>query len=400
MDGERRRSSLYDGDREEAPRDRRRARRVLLVAVVAAVAVAGGAAVILATADDEAPREATPDETVPVSDPPERAAAGSIERETAEGLTVRLKVGDDAQWMGLPQQALPGMPEFCEATGMASGTIISDEAVAQTQLVLSKVSSPEGGGQVMIGGTLEGAPIWGAVVQVPPQITLVRATYPGREPDEMEPVDGVAVVALTAPPLANAAGGPNVPGQFVLGIDLRQATIEFVAGDGKRTTLDVETDLGGPPLWNDQRCWGQADVDRTIPAPSEPELPDPGEQPADAEAAEAAVNAALGDLFSAPVEEGREFFDLLDDASGIDLGVAAQMENHADLETLLTEGDVTITDLVFISPIEAFYFYELDTPLGPVTDRFGRARVVDGVWKITRGTFCQEILNYGVFCGV
>ncbi len=400
MDGERRRSSLYDGDREDAPRNGRRSRWVLLVALLAAVAIAGGAAVLLATTDDDPPREAAPDESVPGSDPPEPAAAGSIERVTAEGLTVRLKVGDDAQVLGFPQQAAPGAPEWCEATGMASGTVISDEAVAQTQLVLSKVSSPEGGGQMMIGGTLEGAPIWGAVVQVPPQITLVRATYPGREPDEMEPVDGVAVVALTAPVPADAAGVPNVVGQFGLGIDLRQATIEFVAGNGGRTTLDVETDLVGPPIWTDQRCWGQGVVDGTIPPPEPPELPDPGEQPADAEAAEAAVRAALDDLFSAPVEEGREFFDLLDDASGIDLGVAAQMENHADLETLLTKGDVTITDLVFISPIEAFYFYDLETPLAPVINRFGRARVVDGVWKITRGTFCQEILNYGVFCGV
>lgn len=391
---------MYDGDREDAPRDGRRSRWVLVGAGLAVVAIAGGAVVVLLAArNDEAPREAGPDESVPATDPPDDAPpAGVIERVTAEGLTVRLSMGDDLGMMGFPQPAVDGAPDWCEVSGMAFGTIISEKAVAQSQLALSKVAGPEGGGQVMLGGTMEGAPIWGAVVQVPPQITLVRATYPGREPDEMEPVDGVAVVALTAPPLP---AGQNVAGPFGFGIDLRQAAIEFVAGNGGRTTLDVQTDLMGPPMWNDQRCWDPTgNAGGTIPPSEPPSLPDPGEQPADAEAAEAAVRAALGDLFDAPIEEGREFFALLDDASGIDLGVASAMKTATDLKTLLTEGDATITDLVFISPIEAFFFYDLDAPMGPVTYRFGRARVVDGVWKITRGTFCQEVLNYGVFCGV
>lgn len=182
--------------------------------------------------------------------------------------------------------------------------------------------------------------------------------------------------------------------------DIVNVDVTVITPDGWYGDTSRMFEIGDCSIWTDQRCWGQGVVDGTIPPVEPPQLPDPGEQPADAEAAEAAVRAALDDLFSAPVEEGREFFDLLDDASGIDLGVADQMENHADLETLLTKGDATITDLVFISPIEAFYFYDLETPLAPVINRFGRARVVDGVWKITRGTFCQEILNYGVFCGV
>jgi len=86
--------------------------------------------------------------------------------------------------------------------------------------------------------------------------------------------------------------------------------------------------------------------------------------------------------------------------SAIDLNVASALKAQPDLETLLTEGDARITDLVFISPIEAFFFYDLDAPYGPVTFRFGRARLVDGSWRITRGTYCQEITQYGAFCGV
>jgi hypothetical protein len=238
-------------------------------------------------------------------------------------------------------------------------------------------------------------------VQVPPQVTLVRATFPGGEPDEMEPVDGVAIVAMTAPPLpANAAPGQIGIDPFGFGVDLRQATVEFVSGNGRSTSLDVQSGFMGPAMWNDQRCWGEGVVDGTIPPPEPPDLPDPGEQPPDAAAAEAAVGDALADLFSAPVEVGREFFDLLDDASGLDINVASALEDQPELENLLTKSDATISALVFISPIEAFFLYDLDAPYGPVSNRFGRARFVDGRWKITRGTFCQETLPYGVFCGV
>jgi hypothetical protein len=60
-----------------------------------------------------------------------------------------------------------------------------------------------------------------------------------------------------------------------------------------------------------------------------------------------------------------------------------------------------MTDLVFISPVEAFFYYDMENSIsGVYPDRLGRARFVDGAWKITRGTFCQELVTVGGYCGV
>ncbi|MGB8859333.1 MAG: hypothetical protein WCC60_08755 [Ilumatobacteraceae bacterium] len=400
MDSARRRSSLYDGDGPDEPR-RNVTRTVVVSLAVIALVVAGAVAAVLISRDDGAQR-ASPDASVPVTDASsEDLSPAAVERVTAEGLTVRLHVSDNPDVVGQQPPPAAGAPAWCEATGMAFGTVISDLAVAQSQMAVSKVAAPNGGGQLLMGGVLEGSPMWGVVVQVPPQIALVRASLPGVEPDEMEPVDGVAIVALPAPARpVGAAPIPNRVDPWGIGIDLGRAKVEFVSASGHSETFDVSTDFMGPAMWNDQRCWPQAfPQGEPEPAPP-PVLPDPGEQPADAVAAEAAVAGALGELYAAPIEEGREFFDLIDDASGIDLNVASSLKDQPELRNLLTKGDATISELVFISPIEAFFVYDLDAPYGPVVNRFGRARFVDGRWKITRGTFCQETLPYGVICGV
>lgn len=370
--------------------------------LVATTAVAAAAAVVVVVAVSRDDGSVATSDSLP--DTVNDAAAGAasvIERVTAEGLTVRLLVTDGAAQFQ-PVQVPEGAPAWCVPTGMASGTIISAAAVAQSQLTLSEVAAPAGGGQLFFGGTLEDDPMWGAIVQVPPGVVLVRATRPGVEADEMEPVDGLAIVALPALKGDGALqpGGP-MPGFNPWGdVDLDGTAIELVSATGERRRLDPRTDLQGPPMWTDQRCWQIPDqlAPGTGP-PSELELPAPGEQPADPAAARAEVERALQDLFRAPIEEGLEFFDLIDDASGIDLSVAEQIEEGSSVAEVLSESEVTVVDLVFVSPVEAFFYYDI---VGPATnlDRFGRARFVDGRWKITRGTFCQEVMAWGVFCGV
>lgn len=404
MDRDRRRSSLYDGDATEE--SRRSTRRTLVALLASTVLLAGGVGVAVwmtndSRNDDSDGEGVAATDSVPGTDVPNGAARPAlVDRVTEEGLTVRLRVGDDLFGMGA-QPVAEDAPGWCEVSGMASGTIISDVAVALTQMPVSKLASPDGAGQLMVGGGPEGAPIWGVVVQVPAQVVLVRATLPGAQPDEMEPIDGLAIVALTAPVRAGNAPGVG-PGGFDPwgGVDLDQAAIELVSANGQHETLDAQTGFNGPAMWNDQRCWPQNGGQPDFEPPPPPELPPPGEQPPDPAAAEAAVSQSFVELFSAPVEEGREFFDLIDDASGIDINIASTLKNQPELKDLLTESSPDVVNLVFISPVEAFFLYDLDSPFVPITNRLGRARFVDGRWKITRGTFCQEVIAFGVWCGV
>ena len=60
---------------------------------------------------------------------------------------------------------------------------------------------------------------------------------------------------------------------------------------------------------------------------------------------------------------------------------------------------ITLDDVVFASATKAYFQYHWDTPgystYGP---RFGEADLVDGTWKVTRASMCQDITLTGVSC--
>ncbi len=59
----------------------------------------------------------------------------------------------------------------------------------------------------------------------------------------------------------------------------------------------------------------------------------------------------------------------------------------------------TIDELVFTTPAEAWFRYSIDTPGNDFDNRYGIAVLVDGVWKITRATVCQDLSLAGGDCG-
>ena len=59
---------------------------------------------------------------------------------------------------------------------------------------------------------------------------------------------------------------------------------------------------------------------------------------------------------------------------------------------------VAVDELVFVDAANAVFRYTLDTPNATFSDQLGRARLVDGVWKITRGTLCQDLSHGGGTC--
>ena len=100
------------------------------------------------------------------------------------------------------------------------------------------------------------------------------------------------------------------------------------------------------------------------------------------------------------------------DVAGLaDVGLVKQLGEKFDLHPLAIEdvmnggfGEAastsvhTMTGLVFVSPDEAWFTYDVETTSGSFTNRFGIAYRIDGVWKITRAVICQDLSLAGGQC--
>ena len=131
-------------------------------------------------------------------------------------------------------------------------------------------------------------------------------------------------------------------------------------------------------------------------SPPPPELPQPGEQPEDAEAAEAEIRANFIALFDrdAVFEDRAE--QLLDDTTGLQ-DALDQLEAGGFADAAQTSSR-TMTDLVFVSPDEAWFGYDLETVFSDFPSRFGIAYLIDGQWRIARAVICQDFALAGVYC--
>ena len=58
-----------------------------------------------------------------------------------------------------------------------------------------------------------------------------------------------------------------------------------------------------------------------------------------------------------------------------------------------------LNDLVFTSPTEAWFMYEIHTTtVGVLGNRFGIVRLVDGDWRFARAVVCQDLSLAGAPC--
>lgn len=220
-------------------------------------------------------------------------------------------------------------------------------------------------------GYVEGEPGFGAVVQVPDDVTSVEFVTPvGR--------DQVAPTAAATEDWAGGVAVLLVPGEIT--DDLQ---VVLTSGEGERT-LTPSTMAA---------MWG-ADVYRDECMPPPPPLPPAGEQPDDAAAAEAAVRAAW-DAVHIGDDETR--LAAIDDGTGL---VAAwdELEQGPYAQAAAT-ASFPVRELVFTTPDEAWFRYDVESEVADFSDRYGRAVLgEDGVWRITRDTVCQDLQLAGASC--
>ena len=209
-------------------------------------------------------------------------------------------------------------------------------------------------------GYPEGSPIFGALAQVDPDVTQVTMTTASGLTDSTAPIDGLALLEV--------AGGIE-----------QDLTFTVTKGDGSSTTTPV-AELTAP--------YATAEY-HTACDPPPPVLPEAGEQPSDPNAAEAAVRAnwAIVHDFAGDPQSRRSYVD--DDTGVAEAWTALQNGDYADAAKAST---ADIAELVFTSPTEAWFRYDLLTPITNFYDRYGIAHLgADGVWIFTRQTICQDI---------
>lgn len=221
-------------------------------------------------------------------------------------------------------------------------------------------------------GVGEGAPVAWAVAQVGGDVATVRVRFAAGGEDEMDPVDGVAVLASA---IASTGERGDIP---ALG-----GTLEVLdAAGGVLATTDLVPDV---PV-------EQQVLNRPECAPVPPSLPEPnGPPPAD----EAAASAAIAEAFAIVYADERtqeERFARIDDPAGV---AEATEEVAANFPGALdSDNSVRIEELRFLNATEAAVRYTIVLP-GYTTpefpNRIGGAVLVDGVWKVTHETICHDL---------
>jgi len=223
-------------------------------------------------------------------------------------------------------------------------------------------------------------PQWVVVVQAPADATNVRAAFADGSTDEVAPQNGIAV--LSAP---GEVSTPIDEGDYTYWEDPSPSFELTFEGGAEPVTLGSD----GVGNWDDPDF-------RESCTPPPPALPDAGEQPADPAAAEAEIRAAMTELYGA-IGAGAEGSDLIDDPTGV--AEAREQVQEGGFADSAASAVATIDELVFTAPDEAWFRYSIDTNGNDFDNRYGIAVLVDGVWKITRSTVCQDLSMAGGDCG-
>ncbi|MEQ1873084.1 MAG: hypothetical protein ABL953_05090 [Ilumatobacteraceae bacterium] len=256
-------------------------------------------------------------------------------------------------------------PAWCSPIGGFRLTMLFQDAIGVSNG--SRYDEPRDGVSVTLfsSGYAEGVPFRALVLNVADDVVSATATWEDDATDTAIPANGWVVLAT--------------PGQASGKFDIVLQTAE-----GERAIPWDELPQDGDLTW-------QKDC-----SPPPPELPQPGEQPDDADAAEADVRANFIALFDrdAVFEERAE--QLLDDTTGVQ-DALDQLAAGGFADAAQTSAR-TMTDLVFVSPDEAWFRYDLETVFADFPSRFGIAYLIDGEWRIARAVICQDFALAGVYC--
>lgn len=346
----------------------------------------GGADTGAGSTAPERDGESSPGPPYPVGGP----LARSFVREVGGGTTIRVyRAAVEPPVNAGPPWWEP--PRWCFPNGYVQADVSTRDAVGIVTggLYPEPRDGPVGGTLGTI-GVAEGSPQWVVVAQAPAGAATVRATFPDGHVDEMEPVDGVAVLVgpATIDPGGSAWYGTTVP-------------LEALDADGRSLGTGTARAAGHHAALLDLGAQGAAAETNDEPnaecfAPDA--LPPPGaEQPADPAAARAEIERLFGVRFADRTDDER--LASLDDPTGM-REVYEQMRTGPFAEEVLGSRPV-FRDLVFLSATRAAVQYETEVPgYGPQAfgPQFGEVVLVDGEWKLTRESVCRDVQRAGVTC--
>ncbi len=221
---------------------------------------------------------------------------------------------------------------------------------------------------------------------------------------ESQPLDGWNLLRVALDPATAPDDGVDV-------------TLRRVREDGTETTEQLRIPLDGDRLelltdaWRfdlakvDASCAVPGgEIDNT-PAPTEtdilgspvgeaPELPAPGEQPADPTAAADQALASLRAVYDITDVYSAEKRGHIEDPDAYDKIRAALIANDV-VGPYMSNLDPQFRSAVFVSPTEAHILYKV----GPSYQwEIGRVLLIDGRWRVAAGTFCRDLSAAGYTC--
>jgi hypothetical protein len=291
-------------------------------------------------------------------------------RQLADGTRVRVQLGQpwDMGDMGYPGGFQPAAwcnanqevrvtvdgPDLVDVTGMAAYVDLSG---APVDLI----------GQRSEFGYADGRSLRVLLVQSAAGDTAATVRWDDGATDTADFIDGIVVLV---------ADGSNA-WEHTYEVDVTgPARTRTVAG------TDVE-DVYSLPEW------------RVACQPPPPPLPEPGEQPSDPAAAEAALRADFAALWDRAIpREDKQH--LLDDWTGV--GEAIDAVDTGIFADAAASAVHTIDELSFTSATEVWFRYSITTDVSDFYDRYGRATLVDGSWQFPRGMMCQDLQLASATC--
>lgn len=309
-----------------------------------------------------------------------------FERTTETGFTLRAHLGE--LW--------DEMPMILDATGEPTGWTPAPWCYESGQIRVAIAGS----GVIDVGGVgwyrepfqgravswlslggADGASQWIVVTQTSAEVTGVSVTFADGSTDAATPQNGVALLTAPGTPARAVDDGS---GFTYWTQDPPEFTVTFVGGPEP-----VVVDSGGVTTWEDPEF-------RASCEPPPPALPEPGEQPADPAAAEAEIVEAMRLLYDSTDDIDADD-GLLDDVTGVADARAQVAEGSFGTEA--ASARAVVEELVFTEPGEAWFRYRVDTDGIGLSHRYGVAVLIDGGWRITRSTVCQDLSMAGGDCG-
>lgn len=291
------------------------------------------------------------------------------ERTISSGYRVRVLRGPswgEPEW-GVGDEWAPA--PFCWATGELRVTIDGPDVVDVTGSGWYTELYDGLEATVSEAGIADGHPMRVVVVQAAEGVSEVAVTWSDGGSDRAPVVGGFAALV--------------VDGDSAYDTDLDFA-LDVTDASGTTTVLRSDLDHNSDPAY------------RAACQPPPPPLPDPGEQPADPDAARAAISERFDLLFTREVARDDKPDDLLDDWTGVAEAISAVDEG--DFATSAGSAKHQIDELVFTGPTSAWFRYSIDTDAGFFGERYGTAERIGDVWQFPRALICQDLSLAGGGC--